>query len=102
MPDENDPHFDVDVILENEELIRKLENGILPGQEATRWQRRALKLLESIIDNLDRVPNKDKPAVMERIKELHGMVTNGARRRRSAKAKPGRVQPLLPDRREGN
>ena len=101
-PDEGDPFFDVDVILDDDELIRKLQNGILPGQEATRWQKRALKLLGSIIDNVERVPSKDKPAVMERIKELHGMVVNGAIKRRSAKAKPSRVQPLLSDRREEN
>ncbi len=103
MPDEDEPTFGVDVILDNEELIRKLESGILPGQEATRWQKRALKLLGSIIDNLERVPNKDKPAVMERIKELHSMVTNGATKRRSGpQAKPSRVRPLLSDRREEN
>ena len=103
MPDEDEPTFDVDAILDNEELIRKLEIGVLPGQEATRWQKRALKLLGTIIDNLERVPNKDKPAVMERIKELHGMVVNGATKRRSGRrAKPSRVQPLLPDYREEN
>jgi polyhydroxyalkanoate synthesis regulator phasin len=89
MPDE-------DAILDNEDLIRKL------GQEATRWQKRALKLLGSIIDNLERVPNKDKPAVMERIKELHGMVINGVTKRRSGQAKPSCARPLLPDRREEN
>ena len=96
IPDEDEPTFDVDAILDNEELIRKLESGILPGREATRWQKRALKLLGSIIDNVERVPNKDKPAVMERIKELHSMVTNGATKRRSSQAKSSRVQPLLP------
>lgn len=78
------------------------ENGILPGQEATRWQKRALKLLGSIIDNVERVPNKDKPAVMKCIKELHGMVMNGASKRRSSRAKASCVRALLPGYREEN
>jgi len=45
MPEEDEPFFDVDAILDNEDLIRKLESGVLPGQEATRWQKPALKLL---------------------------------------------------------
>ena len=37
---------------------------------------------------------------MERIKELHGMIVNGATKRRSGRAKSSGVPPLLPDRRE--